>query len=70
MKNRFMRVEEVAAKLDVSVSYAYKIMQRLNNELKENGFVTIAGRINRQYFNERIYGNEKEDPNNACIQEQ
>jgi len=70
MKNRFMRVEEVAAELDVSVSYAYKIMQRLNNELKENGFVTIAGRINRQYFNERIYGNEKEDPNNACIQEQ
>ena len=70
MKNRFMRVEEVAAELDVSVSYAYKIMQRLNNELKEKGFVTIAGRINRQYFNERIYGNEKEDQNYACIQEQ
>ena len=34
MQNRFMRVEEVADELGVSVSYAYKVIQRLNNELK------------------------------------
>ena len=60
MENKFMRVEEVAQELDVSVSYAYKVIQRLNNELKGKGFVTIAGRINRQYFNERLYGAGKE----------
>ena len=60
MENKFMRVEEVAQELDVSVSYAYKVIQRLNNELKGKGFVTIAGRINRQYFNERLYGDRKE----------
>lgn len=60
MENKFMRVEEVAQELDVSVSYAYKVIQRLNNELKGKGFVTIAGRVNRQYFNERLYGAGRE----------
>ena len=34
MENKFMRVEEVAQELDVSVSYAYKVIQKLNGELK------------------------------------
>lgn len=61
MQNRFMRVEEVADELGVSVSYAYKVIRRLNDELKEKGFVTIAGRISRQYFNERVFGTGKEE---------
>ncbi len=65
--NSFMRVEEVAEELGVSVSYAYKVIRRLNDELKEKGFVTIAGRINRQYFNERIYGIGKERNGNIGI---
>ena len=65
MQNRFMRVEEVAAELGVSVSYAYKVIRRLNDELKEKGFVTIAGRISRQYFNERVFGTGKEEFKNA-----
>lgn len=32
-KRSFMRVDEVAAELGVSKSYAYKIVQRLNAEL-------------------------------------
>lgn len=56
----FMRVEEVADELGVSISYAYKVIRRLNNELREKGFITIAGRISRQYFNERVYGTRKE----------
>lgn len=49
----FMRVEDVARELDVSKSYACKIVQKLNRELEEKGFITISGRINRQYFLER-----------------
>ena len=67
MENKFMRVEEVAAELGVSASYAYKVIRRLNDELKDKGFVTIAGRINRQYFNERVYGLGKEDCNNVRV---
>lgn len=53
----FMKVDEVAEQLGVSKSYAYKIVQKLNTELKEQGFLTISGRVNKQYFMERTcYG--------------
>ena len=55
--SNFMRVEEVAEELGVSSSYAYKIIRRLNAELEEKGIITIAGRVNKQYFTERLcYG--------------
>ena len=34
----FMRVEDVARELDVSKSYAYKIVQKLNKELEAKGY--------------------------------
>ncbi len=43
----FMRVEDVARELDVSKSYAYKIVQKLNKELEAKGNITISGRVNR-----------------------
>ena len=53
----FMRVEEVAAELGISKSYAYKVVQKLNAELKAQGYLTISGRINRNYFLEKTcYG--------------
>jgi len=52
--NTFMRVEDVAEELGISKSYAYKIVQQLNAELKAQGFLTISGRINKQYFLEKI----------------
>lgn len=56
-KQSFMRVDEVAQELGVSKSYAYKIVQKLNEELKNKGFLTISGRVNKQYFMERTcYG--------------
>jgi len=64
LNNSFMRVEEVAKELGVSKSYAYKIVQKLNAELKEQGFLTISGRVNKQYFLERTcYGTEKKARN-------
>ena len=56
-KQSFMRVDEVAQELGVSKSYAYKIVQKLNQELKEKGYLTISGRVNRKYFQEKAcYG--------------
>lgn len=58
----FMKVDEVAKELGVSKSYAYKIVQKLNAELKEKGFITISGRVNKQYFMERTcYGATKKE---------
>ena len=56
MENKFIRANEVAKELGISKPYAYKLIRKLNDELREQGFITIAGRINREYFNERLYG--------------
>jgi len=56
MENRFIRAEDVAQELNVSKPYAYKLIRKLNEELKAKGVITIAGRVNRQYFYERLYG--------------
>ena len=41
MDNNFMRAEDVAEVLGVSKSFAYKVMKKLNDELKSQGYVTI-----------------------------
>ncbi len=61
MSSKFIRADEVAAELEISVAYAYKIMKKLNDELDEKGFITVSGRVNRQYFNERLYGIQKKE---------
>ena len=60
MENRFIRADDVAQELNVSKPYAYKLIRKLNEELNAKGFITIAGRVNRQYFYERLYGAGKE----------
>ena len=61
MSNQFMSVDEVANMLQVSKSLAYKLVQKLNDELQEKGYLTISGRVSRKYFEERFYGIGKED---------
>lgn len=59
-ENNFMRVDDVARELGVSKSYAYKVVQKLNGELKEKGYLTVSGRVKRKYFMEKYcYGNEE-----------
>lgn len=52
----FVRAGDIAKEMGVSEAMGYKIIRNLNNELKEQGFVTVQGRLSRQYFEERIYG--------------
>ena len=52
----FMRVEEVAQELGISKSYAYKIVQKLNEELKAQGYLTVAGKFPAQDFKQKFYG--------------
>ena len=52
-----MRVEEVAQELGISKSHAYKVIHKLNAELREKGYLTISGRVNRNFFMEKFcYG--------------
>ncbi len=67
MENKFIKADEVAKELEVSKPYAYKIIRQLNEELNAKGFITISGRVNRQYFNERLYGARKDENENVGI---
>ena len=60
-KELFITAEEVASKLRVSQSYAYKVVREMNKQLKQKGFLVISGKVNRQYFEERIYGGTSTD---------
>jgi transposase len=47
---------EVAKILGVSKGHAYKLIQRMNTELSNQGYLVIAGKIPVRYFEERYYG--------------
>ena len=53
--NEFMVVEEVAAYLNRSTSYAYKIIAKLNKELEAQGYLTLKGQVQRSYFMTKFY---------------
>lgn len=53
---RFMNAGEVSEYMGVSVPMAYKIIRRLNQELAAKGFITVAGRVSRNYFEQKVYG--------------
>ena len=54
-----MRVDDIAQELGVSKSYAYKIVKKLNTELKAMGYLIIAGRVSRKYFLEKFCYNSE-----------
>ena len=65
--SRFIRASEIAADFEISEGMAYRIIKRLNEELKEKGYITIAGRVSRQYYIERTYGMSENGSKEAGI---
>ena len=61
MNSMYLRAEDIVEELGASTGYAYKMIRTLNAELKEKGFYTITGRVSRKYFEERLYGLEKQE---------
>lgn len=51
----FYKVNDIQELLGISLSKAYKIIQQLNKELKNKGYITIAGRVPIKYFKEKYY---------------
>ena len=64
----FIKVDEVAKELEISKPYAYKLIQKMNAELREKGFITISGRISRQYYEEKLYGKNIKEVQSVSIQ--
>ena len=52
----FLNAADVSEYMDISIPMAYKIIRKLNDELKAQGFITVAGKINRLYFEQKVNG--------------
>lgn len=57
MIKQFVTAQEVAEIMGVSVGKAYGIIRELNGQLKNQGFITVPGKVNRRFFEEKcLYG--------------
>lgn len=52
----YITASELSEMLDVSVGHAYKIIRRMNQELQKEGYLVIAGKVPKRYFEKRWYG--------------
>ncbi len=55
----FIRADEVAEELDVSKSYAYKVIKQLNDELSAKGYNWFCQRQLRRRGGGRFQGGER-----------
>lgn len=52
---RMLSAKQVAEILDISVSYAYKIINQLNRELEKAGYLTLHGKVDSLYLKKRFF---------------
>lgn len=57
MDGRMLSAKQVSEILDISVSYAYKIIDQLNRELEKAGYLTLHGKVDSVYLNKRFFPN-------------
>ena len=54
-EKKYFRAQDVADYMDISIPMAYKIIRKLNDELAAQGYLVVAGRVNRRYFEQKLY---------------
>ena len=55
-KSTLLTASQVKEALQISQASAYRVIQTLNQELQEKGFLVLQGRVSKKYFYERFYG--------------
>ena len=63
VRAQFITAEVVQQVLGVSRSKAYQIIQSMNRELREMGYITLAGKCPIQFFKQKFYGIQMEGGN-------
>ncbi len=53
---QYLTANDISEALNISVSSAYRIIKKLNIELKEKGYILISGRCPIAFFKEKYYG--------------
>ena len=52
----YLTAQDLSELLGVSIGHSYKILRSLNNELSEQGYIVIAGRIPTEKLKKKYYG--------------
>lgn len=56
MSKIYLTAEEVAEALGISKGHAYVIIRECNAELRDKGYICIAGKVPIKFFCEKYYG--------------
>lgn len=56
MEKQVYTAKDISEICGVSESKGYQVIRQLNDELKQKGFITFAGKVSKAYFYDRMYG--------------
>ena len=57
-RKMYLSVEDVAEVFDISVSFAYRVVERMNAVLASKNYYVMLGRVPTRYVEDKIYGLE------------
>lgn len=61
MEKQVYTAKDISEICGVSESKGYQVIRQLNDELKQKGFITFAGKVSKAYFYDRMYGMKEGD---------
>ncbi|WP_059068050.1 hypothetical protein [Mediterraneibacter massiliensis] len=61
MEKYVLTAKDISEICGVSESKGYQVIRQLNDELKQKGFITFAGKVSKAYFYDRMYGMKEGD---------
>ena len=57
-RKMYLSVEDIAELFGLSVSFAYRVVERMNADLASKNYYVILGRVTTRYVEDKIYGLE------------
>ena len=60
-ERKLIGVDEACDQSSVSQVYTYKVIRKLNAEMRENGCLVVPRKISRSFFEGRFFGAEGSD---------
>ncbi len=56
MDKIFISAKELSEIMDISLGHAYKLIKQMNNELKQSGYLVVAGKVPIAFFKKKFFG--------------
>lgn len=58
LESRYYTCKDVMEMLGIGESKAYSIIRQLNRELEKKGYITINGKVHKEYFESKLFPKE------------